>query len=84
MDVYKVFCKTRVKMCKIRTKREIHSKFLSNFYMVHLSFRLQDKIIIIIIIILVIIIIIIIIIIIALFNHGILSLQSGLLKSRAH
>ena len=35
-------------------------------------------------VIIIIIIIVIIIIIKALFNHGILSLQSGLLKSRAH
>ena len=33
------------KMCKIPTKREIHSRFFFNFYGVHLSFFvLKDKI----------------------------------------
>ena len=44
MDVYKVLYEIQVKLFKIRTKREIHSKFLFNVYNVHLSFRLHDKI----------------------------------------
>ena len=42
-DVYEVLKKRQVKMCQTWTKRERHSSFFFDFYKVHLSFRLQDK-----------------------------------------